>query len=288
MTSDDAILVTFPGRAGDIFWALPTLRALSQYIGAPVDLQICGEFAALIPVLLRQPYLQQIVADPGWSMSDGWQAPALQNSSEVVLHLGYRRWPELPLPYETQYTLRTYYPGYGIESIDLKTPWITNLSRASASPTWICAFTETHFELKYGLWELLTRPPQGIFNAGFLHRPLPLSLSSGSRWQNEAGHCGADWLTGASWIANAPLVLADNSGWHVLAVAMGVPVVMVEPMEARWNKIFFPLGWDGPQVTMVLGNDGKPTFDSRHVAEAIQTKLTHIRIRAQAHLKESL
>jgi hypothetical protein len=67
--------------------------------------------------------------------------------------------------------------------------------------------------------------------------------------------------------------LGDCSAWHVLAMAMGIPVVLVEPLEARWNPIFYPLGMDGPQVTMVRGNDGNPTFDARHVADALTRAL---------------
>ena len=59
----------------------------------------------------------------------------------------------------------------------------------------------------------------------------------------------------------------------VLAVALGVPAVIVEPNPMRHNPIFWPLGMDGPQVTCVKGGDGKPTHDARHTADVLREKL---------------
>ncbi len=47
-------LCTFPGRYGDIIWALPTVRGISEVEG-PVDLLIAGEFASIVPLLEQQP-----------------------------------------------------------------------------------------------------------------------------------------------------------------------------------------------------------------------------------------
>ena len=77
------------------------------------------------------------------------------------------------------------------------------------------------------------------------------------------------WEQHATTFRNADVVLACNSALHVLAVAVGTPVVMVEPLEARWNPIFLPLGMDGPQITVVKGNDGRPTWDSRAARDTL-------------------
>src|SRR5205814_6739626 len=90
------ILVTFPGRAGDLIWALPSIRALSRRIDAPVDLLITGEFASMVPLLSCQPYLSRVVADPAWGMSQGWEPPNrddLISPYDHTFHCGYRGWP---------------------------------------------------------------------------------------------------------------------------------------------------------------------------------------------------
>jgi hypothetical protein len=291
------VLVTFPGRVGDILWALPSIRALSRRLGEPVDLLICGEFGNLIPLLQRQPYLGQVVALPPWGMAMGWQPPPVGITGgpyDQVIHLGYRRWPELPLPFETLHTLNQWSLIAGskwtrigqltYEDLVLTEPWITSPSKSPWRSAFVCGFSECHFELKFGLYELLTQ---------YCHAPVdeedpyhvsrnpypweewtnPVSICMGTRWEQEGGHKGATWEEGADLLARTGGFLGDCSGWHVLAVAMGVPVVLVEPMEARHNPIFYPLGWDGPQVTIVKGLDGKPTVDARHTAETLRRVL---------------
>jgi hypothetical protein len=266
------ILATFPGRYGDLLWALPTIRALSRRVEAPVDLAIAGEFAPIIPLLERQDYLGQVHPIPTWGLSQGWEPPALR-SPEVAdpydhtVHLGYRRWPEYPLALETLWTFnRQGDVPLGVQDLALHEPWITHLP--AAPPTEIAiGFSECHFELKVGLVTLLED----------LDRPLlVLNHDSRTRWALERPRGGypltlpSPWQTMAGIIRNADLFLGCCSGLHVLAVAIGIPVVIVEPMEARWNPIFYPVGMDGPQVRVVKGLDGKPTFDARHVREVIE------------------
>src|SRR5665213_3309017 len=96
------ILCTFPGRYGDIGWALPTVRAISEAAGHPVDLLIAGEFESLLPLLRLQPYLGQVSANPHWGMSDPWEqgVPWPPGTYDQVYHLQYHGWPSRPLPME--------------------------------------------------------------------------------------------------------------------------------------------------------------------------------------------
>lgn len=96
---------------------------------------------------------------------------------------------------------------------------------------------------------------------------------AGSRWETEAGYYSTSWVDAATFLNVSKVFFGDCSALHVLAVAMGKPAVLCEPMEARWNDIFYPVGKVGPQVRLVTGLDGRPTFDSRHCAEAIQEVL---------------
>jgi len=259
-------LVTFPGRHGDLLWALPTIRALAEVRGEAVDLLICGEFAGLVPLLQIQPYLAAVRADETWGIGMGWQPTTQYGPYEAVYHLGYRRWPELPLPEETQRTLQA---EYAMDvGLDLTRPWIT-------PPPWeeprdlVFGWTDCYFELKYGLTELLApdEPDAAYVNVIGIVPP-------GSRWVTEGGYLPTSWLEAAAWISRSRALLTDCSALHVLAVGLGIPVVVVEPMEARWNPIFYPLGMDGPPVTVVKGTDGRPTFDSRHCRETLTRILT--------------
>ena len=108
-------------------------------------------------------------------------------------------------------------------------------------------------------------------------RPL-LQLTpvhNGGRWGDTpfsiATH-SCTWPQAARHIRHAKVFLGDCSALHVLAVALGTPVVLVEPMEARWNPIFYPLGMDGA-VQVVKGNDGRPTWDARHVGDVLRERL---------------
>lgn len=287
------ILATFPGRYGDLLWALPTIRALSRRIGAPIDLQICGEFASILPLLQQQPYLGTLYADTSWSLTppDEWRPPTVAaGPRDQVYHLGYRGWPQRPLPFEVLDNLNSYAEGpadcahcrIAEAELDLQTPWITVPPRTTWKPAWACSWTECHFELKHGLYNLLCLylPGGGVDEEGeemkylrprhaWEHGPSPVAYCNGARWQQEAGFAPSTWEEMAELFQRAPLVLTDCSAPHVLAVAVGTPVVMVEPMEARHNPIFFPLGTTGPQVTLVTGSDGLPTVDARHTADAI-------------------
>jgi hypothetical protein len=257
---------TFPGRHGDLLWALPTLRALHDSGFGPVDLRIAGEFSGLVELLERQPYLGRVYADPRWGMSQGWQPPIeddVISPYEKVLHLGYQRWPERVLP-EEPYLQAVKQLGHVIEPLDLKTPWITVPSAPGTGDPLVVGFTEAWFELKYGLVCCLNQVEIPGIPKGHILTP------HGSRWVTEAGFAGSSWLQAAEAIADATLMLADCSSLHVLAVAIGTPVVIMEPMEARHNPIFYPVGMHGPQVTMVLGLDGQPTFDARHTAATLK------------------
>jgi hypothetical protein len=271
------LLCTFPGRYGDLLWQLPLLRALAHRIGEPVSLQIAGEFKSIAGLIAAQSYIRAVISDQNWSIEQREAPPTDGIRFDRVIHLGYRGWPEPDL---VQHTLDTFNAWSTIEGsiwsrlgvltkadLNLDVPWIEAPPLTDA-PELVIAFSETHFELKLGLIHLvLSRLKQ--------RRGYPATdtlCPPGSRWATEAGlhwMVEGDWSGYATSLAGATVALCCNSGAHVLAVAMGVPVVMMEPMEARWNPIFFPVGDAGPQVTLVRGTDGRPTTDCRHVADAL-------------------
>lgn len=258
------VLCTFPGRHGDLLWALPTIRAIAEFYDQPIDLQICGEFDRLASIIEMQPYIQEVAADQSWGMSHGYRPPTIRASpNTIVHHLGYQRWPELPLPKET-YLNAVASVGQELPPLRLDDPWIAWPHKVEWPLRFEIGWTDCHFELKFGITELL-REYWDLDEVGI--------FPPGSRWISEGGYQAIDWEEAAQCIYGTRLLLTDCSALHVLAVAMGIPVVIVEPMVERHNPIFYPVGMDGPQVTVVRGLDGLPTFDARHTRETIQKLL---------------
>lgn len=205
-----------------------------------------------------------------WSLTpprEWMPPPARIKQYPAAIHLGYQGWPDRPLPEMPYQHARIGY-GLALPPLDLDRPWL-QVDGPAAPVDVAVGFTEAHFELKYGLMTLL--------DTGRDRTYLQLT-PPGSRWVTEhvPGTVAVepcDWMTAARTIRNADLFLGDCSALHVLACALGRRVVLMEPMEARWNPIFYPYGPHGPRVTLVHGLDGRPTFDARHVRHALALAL---------------
>lgn len=270
-----SILTTFPGRFGDLIWALPTVRAIAEGTGEQVDLAISKKYGSLKPLLEGQNYLRAVHVVADWEVVES--APMTPREAPLyhanlqwydpVIHLGYKGWPSRPLPfevYESVYADRV----VPLAPLSLDRPWITPAYRIAESAGVLVGFTDEHFELKYGLyWLLYHHLIHQKDTSGWTH-PI-VNLSTSPRWTNEGGCSGYDWLAAAAWLASGEVFLGCCSALHVLAVAVGCPAVVMEPAEARLHPIFWPLGQNGPQVTLVKGTDGKATFDARHVIDVV-------------------
>lgn len=275
------VLTTFPGKFGDLIWALPTVRAIAEVVGQPVDLVIAGAYGSIVPLLRRQAYLGAVIADEGWKVEN--TAPMTPREPppgvldilqydvdgyDRVVHLGYRGWPGFDLARETHFCAIDQWneKAFGLAfQFDLNRPWITAPYPIPDYPlAYAMGWTDEHFELKAGLTTLLWKHTQ------FEDRH-PLNLSNSPRWNEEPAMLSGrnSWESAAAWLANSPVFVGCNSALHVLARAMGVPVVMMEPNPHRHNDIFYPYGKTGSGVELVLGNDGLPTFDARAVWETL-------------------
>lgn len=315
--SSDTLMITFPGKYGDLLWALPTIRALSRRLGKPLDLLLPSAFEDIGDLLRQQPYIGAVIGASHWRLQDTAPISPRVPPQELLdlmpgvtefLHLGYRDWPRPDVVRHTLDTYRHSLNGYdgavhaGLptlkeEELALDEPWITlpdpatdeeekDAQRGFTDTPWIAGFTDEYFELKFGLWRLLTNRKPFASNAVLDLRDLrqdfiweeaaPLSISTGARWKAEGFHAGCHWLDGARWLARTQAFLGDCSAWHVLAAAMGVPVVLMEPQAMRHNPVFYPL--PDRQVFLVKGNDGNPTWDARHVAEALTNTIQWSRV----------
>lgn len=268
------MILTHPGKIGDLLWALPTVRGFAARHGA-VTLALPEALAAAVgPLLQYAPYLQGgVIAVPeaDWPVQDtaprspvspteGW----IRERGDLVINLGLAAWPRLPLPYEYADQARS----LGVlqpYTVDFTQPWLTvpPEDRYAASSPLVVAWTDRWFELKLGI-------------LADLQRPVELFVQPGSRMaQVELPHVSLYHCTlhHAAQVLADPSVralLTDNSAFMVLGAALGVPTVVVEPEEARQAAVFNPSGFT---CQLLLGGDQRPTFDSRHVRETVATLL---------------
>lgn len=274
--------ITFPGKLGDLLWALPTIRH-HQAVYGPHRLYLSAHCRPLLNLLMKQPYLGgRVTVDPDWVPPDtAPMRPVPPDSVEDIgLCLGYSTWPRQPLPFELAHNA-----GYNpaILPAEYWRPWIhaepfppdrlTNVPR----PVVLFHWTDRWFELKLGLTEILSR------NLGLW---TLLTSDRSARWPIYPHARAATLENVARWIATASLVVTDNSCVMVLCAAMGTRCVVVEPEHDRHHPIFWPGStqdergrWQqadnpfGRLIYPVLGVDGKPTFDARHTKDLIQQLL---------------
>ena len=269
------ILCTFPGRHGDLMWALPTVRAIQEATSAEVDLLVSVKYGSLQPLLREQPYLRACFVDHGWLVQETapisprrpGELPELGVAYDRIFHLGYDGWPPHTLPKTIEALMHRQWPdAWGpVPTIDLDRPWIT--TSADAYPFYnrvdvAVGFTDEWFELKLGVLALLQRA--GIQEVWIGNSP---------RWHDEAGKVGFTWQQAAAILRTLPIGLTDCSALHVLACAVGTPqILLIEPNPHRHADVFYPYGKTGRE-TLILGGDGQPTFDSRHVRDAVYAAL---------------
>jgi len=267
------ILVSHPGRYGDLLWALPTLRALAHSYEEQVDLLLSPAYSSesFRRLLSCQPYIGEVLVAEDWAIQESApitprEPPSWPTRYDRAIHLAYEGWPSLPLPYEI-YGLAEKQTPVLKWPFDLDVPWIAPPYPLPATQIAL-GFSDEHYELKTGLFWLLRQHfiPDVMEDSSH----VLVNLSGGARWQ---GHSlDADWETAAAWIATCGVFVGCCSALHVLACALGKPVILVEPASARHNDVFYPYGKTG-RVELLLGTDGQPTFDSRHLIDAIEARL---------------
>ena len=269
------VLATMPGRHGDILWALPTLRSIAQATGEKPWLMISGKYQAIGPVVAAQPYIEDVVIDRHWKVRE--TAPitpaepdelVLPEKADVIIHLGYQRWPLEPsLPEEILWNAERQL-GVALPDLDLHRPWIqAETLSGGLAPILAVAFTDEWAELKMGVLA-------AVLAAGIKElypEDCDLVAKAGSRvireWDFGLGVQDGPFKEAAICLNSAKVVLTCNSALWVLAAGLGRPIVMVEPNADRHNKVFLPKEW---AHCMVLGGDGRPTFDARAVVEAVE------------------
>ena len=282
------ILATHPGKLGDSLWALPSVRVLSEYFEVPIDLRLAACIAPLRDLVARQSYVGDAVVDDLWVTQDTAprtprQPPTLPEGYDHVFHLGYDGWPSQRLAEQVYGQVRT--DTQTAVNLDLDRPWITVPAEdvAACRDTrrhLVVGFSEEWIELKVGVLFALKKALKLAFHSDVVVDIVkPPGRTRWEEWSYRDGLYATShgWCETAALIASADLFLGCLSSQWVLANALGVPTVVCEPSKMRWDS---PGGWTesifwrpSSKNTMVLGNDGLPSFDARAVCAAVIEKL---------------
>ena len=284
------ILCTFPGKFGDLLWALPTVRAIAEAAEAKVDLLVAPPYRGICPLIQAQSYLDACWDAADWQVQQTapmtpWAPTTVPEGYDRVVHLGYRGWPDRELAEYTYASGRQYYPDLPLAPLDLR-PWITAYRTDASHPRVIVGWSEEHFELKIGLLLLLAARFQSAPVEFWWLRPWGRRYDAiDVRWQFEdsfqpMGVFGphgtiirCDWSSAAGLMATGTVFLGCLSALWVLANALGLPTVICEPNPQRHHPIFWR---EHPKNLLVRGGDGQPTFDARHVGDALNQVLAGV------------
>lgn len=299
------ILCTMPGKYGDILWALPTVRALSEGYGQAVDLVVSPRYGAIVPLLQDQPYIGEAWADADWDVQDTAPMtprtppdPSWDRVYDRVYHLGYEGWPEGTLAEDLYRRAKIHWwpapTPTGFPPLDLARPWITTPTlpppplplvewpEGQRRHRIVLGWSEEWFELKVGLSLLLAkalpeaelwwiRPWGGRYDEIDRDQLWPAGGGSTRVLPPNLGIVRAGWQETALFFAWADLYVGCLSSAWVLANALGKRCVVVEPNPQRHHPVFWADG--GGKNRLVRGIDGQPTFDARHLADAVRDAL---------------
>lgn len=272
------ILCTMPGHFGDILWALPTMRLLAKRHDTKVDFLTSPPFEPILELVQRQPYILETWTGKDWIETEDtaeYRVPPTCDCGdyEEVYHLGYSEWPTDILSDFIRESV-----GFRDDPpLHMTSAWVRAGDIPHRDTVIAVSFTENHIELKMGIllgliaqlpvditWKLLL-PPKGLYHRAW-------------EWVEVAGYpvefCETNWVQAAAEISSADLFFGCLSAPWVLANAVGTPTVIMEPMEARHNPIFWR---NATKNHLVIGNDDKPTFDLRATRDMIKTVLGEVR-----------
>lgn len=291
MTETFNVLCTMPGRYGDILWSLPTVRAIKRFhMPCKLVLVVSQKYSRgrFLELLQGQDYIDEVRAAtpevwpiqetaPITPLSPYMTSPVCRIDEarpDRTFHLGYQAWPTLPLAMQGLANATELEPRIA-QHFSLN-PWIVPIQETwkSTLPGVFVGFSDEHIELKMGVLAAVTeRFPlhhfDVVYASGQRHREWQLL----SRY-NRISLTPASWVNAATFMTQSVCHLGCLSAPWVLANAVGIRAVVFEPNQQRWNPIFFHSGQpDGPDNRLVLGNDGLPTFDARHVGDALRDVL---------------
>ena len=113
MAGPEKILVTFPGKLGDLLYTLPAVIELRRCLGGRITYQTSSFCEAAVELLRYQPYLEDCLVDEGYVPEHyryGCQPYIMAEPPgfETIMHLGFRR-DMLGSSVLTQHLIKTFF-----------------------------------------------------------------------------------------------------------------------------------------------------------------------------------
>lgn len=263
------VLCSHAGRFGDLIWSLPTARAIAEAIGEPVDFCISEAYGSIAPLVAKQDYIRRAFVDETWKIRETAPVTPTEPGRDLsrwdkVIHLSMKGWP-LSKTLAEGYWLTAAEQVPELKPLDLKRPWIKADQEVTKDRCDVAVgFTDNWFELVFGLFELVS----GAFDEE--DASFTVLCQAGSRWNTEARWFARDWLRTADVLSKSKVFFGCCSALWVLANALGKRTVIAEPMEGRWDKVFW---LEHARNVMVMGGDGKPTWDARACVQTLRKAL---------------
>lgn len=217
------VLTSFSGKFGDILWALPTVRAVSQMKGERVDFCCMPQYKSLLPLIQAQPYVDKAFVVEDWLLQHSnhgdqpWNPPArIDREYDQSWHLGYRAHPGLSgQPNMSLIDFIAWQQGIRFTANPI--PFISGLPFLKEDEGKLghvaYAFNDMYSDLKLRFFNMLVRRTEVTF----------VDVSKRS------------WLESVSVIKGAVAYVGDRSALHVVAHGVGQRLITYEPHPAR-NK----------------------------------------------------
>lgn len=246
------ILCTFPGKFGDILWALATVKQIAMENNTKIDFMCMPQYYSLLPLIQQQSYIEKAFVDEAWLCTGsphGDQPFEPQNSKQyeveydVVVNLGYRSHPGI---HGTGKSLIDFIAAQqGLTLTEPVCPWIEAGNKhigymEITKYPWIAySFNSDYKEVKDSFWK---RFMECITDSVGVHNLI------------NAGEL--PWDLAAKAISNSDCFIGCRSSNYVLAHAVAQKHMFIyEPHPHRnkiaWNDVFGNPHWkeEGSAIT---------------------------------------
>lgn len=243
------IVVTQPGKLGDLIWSLATVKRLTEIHETRAILITTTYCQNAVPFIKAQPYIKDVIVAGGWKITGDcpgnqpWMPPPSTlmqrygewtfrpQSPRETFHLGFPEWPSPTL-------LEDPARRHGV-ILGASEPWLTLPNRSDQTTGVSIAFTDEYAEAKAGITYALIKACRARNRK---NRSLNVLLNAGSRMASEFGFTflPCDFLMAARSIAASKLWVGCKSVWRVVAYGLGIPTLVVEPSPPRWQSVFDP------------------------------------------------
>lgn len=217
------VLVTFPGKFGDILWSLATAKHIANVYQTKVDFGIMPQYHTLLLFLSQQEYIKKVFTIDDWECTGSphgdqpWSAPArLEQEYDHTYHLGYRGHPSALIGGPNVQLIDFIAMQHGFKLLPPVLPFMIALDGFALDrvrkPYVAYAFNEYMYEHKLSFLNLLRSRTQDV---------------------NYVDVGSLPWSISAATIKHSALFLGCRSSNWVIANGLNKPILTFEPHPER-------------------------------------------------------